>query len=48
MKIIIGFIIHLEIIFYYSIVDIIDSLPESSFGGLDFNRDIKKFTFSLY
>lgn len=27
--------------FYYSIVDIIDSMDESSFGGLSFNRELK-------
>ncbi|MFK4966511.1 DUF3800 domain-containing protein [Lactococcus garvieae] len=31
--------------FYYSIVDIIDSLPETGFGGLEFNRDIKNSLF---
>ncbi|EIP8269271.1 hypothetical protein LT234_002618, partial [Enterococcus faecalis] len=27
--------------FYYSIVDIVDSLEESSFGGFEFNRELK-------
>lgn len=27
--------------FYYSIVDIIDSMEESAFGGIDFNRELK-------
>ncbi len=32
--------------FYYSIVDIIDSLPESTFGGMEFNRDLKNSLFN--